>query len=97
MTPVKRIEIVADAVELPALIAALHHARASGWTIIRNIAGAGDRGERGADQPTDVLGNVMLVVACPEQQVSAIVEAVRPILRRFGGMCLVSDALWADH
>jgi hypothetical protein len=39
----------------------------------------------------------MLLIACPEEQVDAIVETVRPLLARRGGMCLVSDAGWVRH
>jgi nitrogen regulatory protein PII len=97
MKPVKRIEIVADAVFTEDLLAALRAAGAPGYTVMRNVAGFGERGERGADQPTDVLGNVLVLIAAEPELVPKLVDAVRPILTRFGGMCLVSDALWTLH
>lgn len=97
MVVVKRIEIVADATQLEPLLDRLRACGAPGWTVLKNVAGSGDRGERDADQPTDVLGNVMILVACDTTLAMTIVERVRPILSRFGGMCLVSDAMSAKH
>lgn len=97
MVAVKRIEIVADATQLEPLLERLRDCGAPGWTVLKNVAGFGGRGERDADQPTDVLGNVMILVACDEALAKTIVDRVRPILTRFGGICLVGDALSAKH
>jgi hypothetical protein len=37
------------------------------------------------------------LIACSEDEANRIVEIVRPILKRFGGVCLVSDAMWVKH
>jgi hypothetical protein len=37
------------------------------------------------------------MIACTETQARQIVETVRPILKRLGGICLVSDAMWVLH
>ena len=42
------------------------------------------------------VGRYVLVACAPEAS-TAIVEAVRPLLRRHGGVCLVSDAMWLRH
>lgn len=97
MVRVKRIEIVADATQLEPLLERLRACDAPGWTVLKGVAGFGDRGERDADQPTDVLGNVMILVACDEERAMTIVDQVRPILTRFGGLCLISDAQAARH
>jgi nitrogen regulatory protein PII len=97
MVAVKRMEIVADATQLEPLVEILRSCGAPGWTILKNVAGFGGRGVRDADQPTDVLGNVMILVACDETLATTIVDRVRPILTRFGGICLVSDAQSAKH
>lgn len=97
MTPVKRIEIVVGATELDALTERLEHAGADAYTVVRNVAGQGDRGPRSDDELSDVFRNVYLVIACAPERVGEVVEAVRPFLRRYGGMCLVSDAAWVLH
>jgi nitrogen regulatory protein PII len=97
MQAVKRIEVVIDAVELNAVLEALAGQGLHGWTLLRNVEGSGERGRRRADELTDVNQNVYLIVACPPDKVEGAVEALRPLLARFGGMCLVSDAMWVLH
>ena len=41
--------------------------------------------------------NTLLLIACAADEVERVVEAVRPVLARRGGMCLVSDAAWVRH
>ena len=97
MTTVKRIEIVIDAAHTPDLLQALRDAGAQGYTVIRDVQGTGDRGERSGDELTDVFRNCYIIVACEPEMATQIVEAVRPMLRRHGGVCLISDAQWLRH
>ncbi|MEM1355318.1 MAG: transcriptional regulator [Planctomycetota bacterium] len=91
MKPVKRIEIVIGAAHARGLTDALKRAGVPGYTLIRDVQGTGDRGDRGGDELTDVYRNCYLIVAAPEDVVPPLLEAVRPMLDRYGGMCLVSD------
>lgn len=97
MRPIKRIEIVIDSLELHKLLKILEQAGVSGYTVIRDAAGKGDRGARAGDQLTDVLKNSYIITTCAEEQLQPLVEAIRPLLKRFGGICLVSDAQWVVH
>lgn len=97
MIKVKKIEIVADAVGLPEILRLLDAKGASGYTVIKDATGKGERGLRSGDEVSDVFKNAYVLTACPPEQVSEIVEAVRPILKRLGGICLVSDADWLLH
>jgi nitrogen regulatory protein PII len=97
MKPVKRIEIVLEASHTPALLRALAAAGAPGWTVVRDVQGMGDRGERGGDELTDVFRNCLVIVACPVETAATLVESVRPLLQRHGGVCLVHDAQWVRH
>ncbi|MEM7396677.1 MAG: transcriptional regulator [Verrucomicrobiota bacterium] len=97
MKPVKRIEIVIDAAHTPALLDVLKEADAPGHTLVRDVHGSGDRGDRTGDHLTEVFRNCLIIVACPPEQCESLVEAVRPLLRKFGGICLVSDAQWLRH
>ncbi|MDK2972063.1 MAG: hypothetical protein PWP23_1818 [Candidatus Sumerlaeota bacterium] len=92
MESVKRVEIVTVAVERAALLAALERAGAPGYTVLRHAEGFGNRGHRGADELTDVFENVYVLVACTQDVAERIAAAVRPILNKFGGVCLISDA-----
>jgi hypothetical protein len=46
---------------------------------------------------TSASSNGYLMLACPAEDVPRVVDAVRPILERCGGVALVSDALWVRH
>ena len=41
--------------------------------------------------------NLMVVTTIPTDRLQAVVETIRPVLRQFGGACLVSDAMWVIH
>lgn len=97
MKAVKRIEIVTASLEMPKLIQKLERVGVSGYTLLRDVEGRGHRGISGADELTDTFKNSYLLIACPEDQLETILREVRPIVKRFGGICLVSDAQWVIH
>jgi nitrogen regulatory protein PII len=98
MTSMKKVEIVVDALEVPAVAEVLDASRVSGYTVIGEVTGRGSRGVRGGgDGLTAALKNSYIITACPETQARAIADAVRPILRRVGGICVVTDCLWVEH
>jgi nitrogen regulatory protein PII len=97
MQNVKRVEIITDAVELKELCVALDAQGVSGYTVIHDVTGNGHRGERAGDALTNVFKNCLVIAVCEEAMIPNIVEAIRPILKRFGGVCLVSDAQWVIH
>lgn len=76
MKPCKRIEIVIEESLASRMTKCLESFGAPGVTMIPRASGGGDRGLRRADEPT----------------VQRIVEGIRPLLSRFGGICLVSEA-----
>ncbi len=98
MKPCKRLEIVIEQPLASRLANLLVELGVPGYTLISNAAGRGDRGVRRADEPTGTSTNCMFVIACDDPDlVQTIVEAVRPVLSRSGGICLVSDAQWVRH
>jgi nitrogen regulatory protein PII len=97
MESVKRIEIVTEARQMPAVIAALESAGITAYTLLKDVVGRGERGLQGGDELTDVFKNNYLLTTCTAEQLERVVAAVRPILARRGGICLVSDALWVRH
>jgi nitrogen regulatory protein PII len=97
MTPVKRIEIVADSLGVPALLRELDRIGVSGYTVIRDAVGRGRRGVRAGDELTGALKNSYMLIACKPHELEGIMAAVQPVLKRGGGIALVSDALWVAH
>lgn len=97
MQSVKRIEIIIDAPEVPALLAILRAHGAGGYTVFSPLTGAGDRGERRDDEPGGGAANACILTTAPPDSAAALIEAIRPILKMRGGVCLVSDAQWVVH
>ena len=96
-TPVKKIEIIIDYLDLPKVVGKLRDLGIKGYTVIRDASGTGDRGERAGDGFSGEFTNSLILVACSEAESTRIIEAMRPMLKRFGGVCLVSDAQWVIH
>lgn len=98
MKSCKRIEIVIEAPLAQRLAGRLRQLGAPGFTLIPDVRGAGDRGERRGDELSGDSSNCLILIACDDQAtVDRILEAVRPLLSSSGGVCLVSDALWLRH
>ena len=97
MIPVKRLEIVIEAPRSKIVTDLLASHGLKGWTRIRGASGKGDRGERRDDELTGVASNVVIVTTCPPEQSESLFDALRDVLARHGGICLVSDAQWLSH
>jgi len=95
--PVKRLEIIVDSPELDEIIKLIESANVTGYTIIRDVLGRGDRGPQFGFALSGAFSNCYILVACEPETATALVEMVRPILTRRGGVCLVSDAEWVRH
>ena len=98
MKPCKRIEVVIEEPMAPRLIELLRERGTKGYTAIPNISGEGDRGVRRADELAGDSSNTLFIIACQDMdEAESIVELVRPLIQRSGGICLVSDSLWVLH
>ncbi|MCU0524255.1 MAG: P-II family nitrogen regulator [Elainella sp. Prado103] len=91
MRSVKRIEIISDSIEFHKITAALKQAGIARYTVIRNVEGHGIRGTTTTD--LDGMENDYVIAICTPTQLEQAIELIRPILNRFGGVCLISDAL----
>ena len=97
MEATKRIEIITDAHEMREVRTVLDALGVGGYSIIRDVIGRGERGEQSGDEVTGVFTNALLLTTCDAERLPQLVEAIRPILRRRGGVCLVTDALSVRH
>jgi nitrogen regulatory protein PII len=87
MYSVKRIEIFVDSVELPKILKVLEKQGVSSYTVIRNVVRGSVQGDLNVTMENDYV-----IAFCLPDQTKPIVEAVRPILNKFGGSCFISDA-----
>lgn len=97
MQAAKKIEIICDTLEVKNVVKLLEAIGVSGYTIIRDVVGKGGRGIRRGDDLTDVFKNSMILTVCNAEQIPEVVDAIRPILKRFGGICLISDTHYVLH
>lgn len=97
MQVVKKIEIITNSLELQKVLKILDNAGVSGYTIIEDVIGKGQRGRVIDDLEGHALTNGYIMTICSEEQEHQVVEAIRPILKKFGGVCVVSDAKSIIH
>ena len=93
MHPTKRIEIIANSLELDKIIDGLARAGVPGYTVIRNVVGKGDRRTASDDLEMTMLSNIYVIAFCSEEFVKSVEKEIVPILNRFGGVCYVSEAV----
>jgi nitrogen regulatory protein PII len=88
----KRIEIVIEGHDLPALRDILRHAGATGYTMIRDVAGLGQGGwHEGRLLFNDDAGLVMVVAVAPDTAVRRIAEGLRVLFAERPGVTFISD------
>ena len=94
---VKRVEIIIDAIHAEGVLEQLRGLGAEGYTVVRGALGWGDRGERAGGDISDVFTNWLILTTCQPEQTEAWGAALQPVLKRHGGLMLVSDADSLDH
>ncbi len=95
MHSVKRLEIISTSLQLENLLKKLNAAEVPGYSVIRNVVGRGHDGEVSTDSDfaSTTLSNIYIVSFCSEAQVDSVLLSIQPILKRYGGVCYVSDAI----
>jgi nitrogen regulatory protein PII len=89
----KRIDLFLSERELDKVCKALRKAGAPGYSVMRHVTGMGVGGEISEAMDFSSFGaNAHLIVFCQPEQLTAIREAVRPLLQRFGGVGFLSEA-----
>jgi nitrogen regulatory protein PII len=89
---VKKIEIIANALELAKILESFENTGIHSHAVIRNVAGKGLRGSN-EDLDMTMLDNVYIMAFCMPEEIKPAIAAIRPILNKFGGTCYVSDVM----
>ncbi|MEE4172722.1 MAG: hypothetical protein V2I57_00540 [Xanthomonadales bacterium] len=98
MTPGYRIEIVIEEPMARELARTLKTLRVPGYTVIPRAHGSGDRGIRRGDELAGDSSNCIFLIVCDDRAlVEKVTEAVKPLISRSGGMCLVSECQSLTH
>lgn len=94
MNAVFRLEIMADSGELHKLTAILNRSKVVTYTIIRNVVSHGVCGE--TEDVGFALENDFIIAFCPPDRIEQLIDEIRPVLNKFGGVCYVSEVQEVD-
>ena len=91
---VKKVEIIVSYLEVPAVLRILKNNSIEGYTVINNISGSGEHGYSG----DDLITNSYIMVICTKLEMAEQLSiAMQPLLKKLGGIFIVSDAQWIAH
>ena len=96
MKPAKRVEIIVAASGRNDILAALRDAGAAKFSVIRDVSGSGIHGYIQDDDMTGAYQRKLFVAAVSADVAARIAERVAPALKRYGGVCIITDALVSD-
>lgn len=94
---IKKIEIITDSTLQKKVVEAVDETGVSGYTIIKDVAGKGLKGAKDGHGISGGFKNFYMMLCCDEDEAKKVIEAVKPIITKFGGICIVSDAHWVIH
>ncbi|MEC4982743.1 MAG: hypothetical protein SAK42_01380, partial [Oscillatoria sp. PMC 1076.18] len=94
MQEVKKVEIIVSSLEIEEVLQILDNIKVSGYTVIKNTSGKGDRGVSDDDLDRVFSNSYILTVCTNEKQLNQLVEIITPLLKKVGGICLVTEANW---
>ena len=88
----KKVEVIIESIYLNRLLDLFHEGNVTGYTVIRDIEGAGSHGLKTADEANDILSNTYVFTLCNEEKFNRMIEKIRAFIDRYGGKCIVLDA-----
>lgn len=91
---VKKVEIIVSYLEVPAVLRILKNNSIEGYTVINNVSGSGEHGYSG----DDLITNSYIMVICTKLEMAEQLSiAMQPLLKKLGGIFIVTDAQWIAH
>ncbi len=87
----KRVEIVLEALALPAALEIITKAGATGYTVIPQAWGRGARGERTDLGFSEVMRNALIIVIAPAGVAERITAGMSPLLADYAGILTVAN------
>lgn len=89
----KKVELVIESVYLKRLLKLFKKHDIGGYTIIKDIEGAGGHGLKTGDDVTGVFSNVYIFTVCEDAQYKIMDKDIRSFLKSYGGKCILSDVM----
>lgn len=97
MQQVKKVEIIISNLELKEVIKILDNLVISGYTVFPNVSGKGERGFSNNDLEGVFSYSYIMTVCTNELVLNTLIEEITPLLKKIGGICLVTDTVWIHH
>lgn len=97
MQNTKRVEIIISSAAQKEILRIIDQLQLEGYSLIRDVTGKGHRGTQMGDELSDVNTNIYLLAAISGGKEIQFTEALRPLLKKYGGICLLSDAVFVKH
>lgn len=97
MVAKKKIEVVIDSFHLDNVLRIFDKHGIEGYTVIKDVLGKGERGLMSADELTDAFKNSYVFTVCGEEVAMKVAMDLKPVLKRYGGVCIISDVMWVLH
>ena len=94
LQPVKKVEIIVSYLEVPAVLKILKKNLVQGYTVINNVSGSGEHGYAG----DDLITNSYIMIICTDLAMAEqLSNAMQPLLKKLGGIFIITDAQWIAH
>ena len=91
---VKKIEIIVNELEVSAVLKILRKNLIKDYTVINNVSGSGEHGYSG----DDLITNSYIMIICVDLEMAErLSTAMQPLLKKLGGIFIVTDAQWIAH
>ena len=91
MIPLKKVDIIIEALKVERITYVLEEIGVSGYTIVGNISGKGPHGVLDHNCKAKVFENSYIFTVCTQTQADEIVEYMSEVLKYFSGACFISD------
>ena len=90
----KKVElIIPSALASHKLIEELNAMDLKGFSVIKDVLGKGESGYKSGDLLVDVWKNTYIIIVCDEAELDGLLQKFRPLITKYGGICMVSDVL----
>ena len=89
----KKVELIIESVYLNRLLELFKKHKIGGYTIIKEIEGAGGHGLKTADDVTGVFSNIYIFTVCDDSDYEMMDKDIRVFLKAYGGKCILSDVM----
>jgi nitrogen regulatory protein P-II 1 len=94
LVPLKRVEIVVDEDDFDEFQDICKAINIRGYTYIKDAGGFGSRGNRRPDDFSLPEKNMLVIIACTEDQAEKLVKNVSTRMKETGGIFLISVCDW---